>query len=49
MRPGNKALLLTTPTAIQGAPMTLVREVETTVATFKANGECHIGGFDCGV
>lgn len=49
MRPGNKALLLTTPTAIQGTPMTLVREVETAVATFKANGECHIGGFDCGV
>jgi hypothetical protein len=49
IRPGNKALLVTTPTAIQGTPMTLAREAETAVATFKANGECHIGAVDCGV
>jgi len=49
IRPGNKALLLAVPTAIEGAPMTLVREAETTIATFKANGECKIGAFDCGV
>jgi hypothetical protein len=47
--PVNKILLISTPVMAPGAPMTLSREVETKVATFKANGECHIGAVDCGV
>jgi hypothetical protein len=47
--PVNKILLISTPGLAMGAPLTLSREVETKVATFKANGECHIGAVDCGV
>ena len=47
--PFNKILVITTPTVAQGVPLTLPREVETTVATFKANGDCHVGAFDCSV
>jgi hypothetical protein len=47
--PVNTILVITTPGMASGAPMTLSREADTKVATFKANGECHIGAVDCGV
>ena len=47
--PFNKILVITTPTVAQGVPLTLPREVGATVATFKADGDCHVGAFDCSV